>query len=114
MQKTLSLKQSTDFQKILKHGKWINGEYLCVYFLCYSQCENNFLGIAVGKKGLNSVQRNRIKRLIREAYRLKEKEMKVGYQIVILWRNKNQFEMATFQNIYDDLENCLLKSGMLL
>lgn len=112
MQKTLSLKQNTEFQKILKQGKWVTGTYLSVYFLSH-QKEKNFLGIAVGKKGLTSVERNRIKRLIREAYRMKEENMQVGYQIVVLWRSKNQFEDATFQHIESDLEKCLKKSGIL-
>ena len=75
MKITLSLKKSSDFQRILKKGKWSSGDYLSIYVVSNSQ-EVNFLGVAVSKKGLNSVKRNRIKRLIREAYRHSEENLK--------------------------------------
>ena len=68
MKKTLSLKKSSDFQIVLKKGTWSGGKVLSIYIM-QNKKNTNLLGIAVGKKGLNSVQRNRIKRLIRESYR---------------------------------------------
>lgn len=44
------------------------------------------LGISVGKKAGNSVQRSRITRLIRENYRLMEDSIEEGYDIVIAAR----------------------------
>lgn len=112
MKKTLALKKSSDFQRILKKGSWHSGEYVSIYIMKNVE-NNNLLGIAVGKKGLNSVQRNRIKRLIREAYRSIENELEIGYNIVVLWRSKNTFEDATFQNIDDDMKKCFRKFKML-
>ncbi|MBQ9266893.1 MAG: ribonuclease P protein component [Clostridia bacterium] len=113
MKITLSLKKSSDFQRILKKGKWSSGDYLSIYVVSNSQ-EVNFLGVAVSKKGLNSVKRNRIKRLIREAYRHSEENLKKGYSIVILWKTRNKFEEATFQNIDKDMKKCLKKAGLLV
>lgn len=44
------------------------------------------LGISVGKKAGNSVQRSRLTRLIRENYRLMEDRIAEGYDIVIAAR----------------------------
>ena len=41
------------------------------------------LGITVGKKAGNSAKRNRIKRLIREFFRLNKQHIPVGYDILI-------------------------------
>ena len=44
------------------------------------------LGITVSKKVGKSVQRNRVKRLIREAFRQLRMQVKVGYDIVVVGR----------------------------
>lgn len=113
MKKTLALKKTTAFQTILKRGSWQSGDFLSVYKLENNK-ENNFLGVAVGKKGLNSVKRNKIKRLIREAYRENEENLKTGYSLVVLWRSKNDYSEATYANISTDLKKCLKKAGLFI
>lgn len=46
----------------------------------------NRVGITAGKRFGNSVQRNRVKRLIRESYRLLHPELKQGYDVVFMVR----------------------------
>lgn len=46
------------------------------------------LGITVGKKVGNAVTRNRVRRLIKENYRLMESEIRDGFDIVIVARAK--------------------------
>ncbi len=111
MKATLSLKKSSDFQIVLKKGTWSSGKVLSIYVMKNSK-NANLLGIAVGKKGLNSVQRNRIKRLIRESYRNIESNLKLGYNIVVLWKSKNSFDDATYDNIEKDLRNGLKKANI--
>ena len=44
------------------------------------------MGISVGKKNGCAVERNRIKRIIRAAYRLNEHKFPIGYDIVFAAR----------------------------
>ena len=44
-------------------------------------------GITTGKKLGNAVSRNRVKRIVRAAYRLCETEFPIGYDIVFVGRN---------------------------
>jgi len=74
---------------------------------------NNLLGIAVSKKAGNSVYRNRIKRLIRENYRLLENSIKTGYTFVILWNKKLDKYDADFNIIKEDMENIFKKAKII-
>lgn len=63
------LREKKMFEYVFKHGKKISGEGLVCYWLSDEQMGNK-LGIVVSKKVGQSVKRNRIKRYIREFYRL--------------------------------------------
>lgn len=80
-----SLKKNADFQKVYKNGKSYANKYLVMYLLD-NHSETNRLGISVSKKVGNSVVRHRLTRLIRESYRLHEKEFNSGLDIICLAR----------------------------
>ena len=65
----------------------------------------NRLGITVSKKIGNSVVRSRVKRIIKEAYRLHEDKFKIGYDFVIVARRAAKNKKST------DMEVSLLKLG---
>ncbi len=85
MKDTISIKLNREFQRVYKRGQRKGGKYLTVYAL-KNRLGSNRLGITVGKKFGNSVQRNRMKRLIRENYRLIEEKLCCGYDIVVVAR----------------------------
>ena len=71
------------------------------------------MGIAIGKKVGNSVCRNKIKRLIRENYRLLEKDINIGNCFVILWNKRVNGEEADFYIIKEDMIKIFKKINIL-
>ena len=86
MDKTISLNQNTLFRRLYYRGKKIACPTLAIYFMRNS-LNSNRLGITVSGKIGNAVVRNRIRRQIREVYRLLECSLKSGFDIVIVARH---------------------------
>ena len=82
MKKTVSLCKNYEFYRAYKKGSFKAGRYLAVYAYPNRRGVSR-LGISVGKRAGNSVQRSRLTRLIRESYRLSEEKVKDGYDIVV-------------------------------
>lgn len=80
-----SLKKNIDFQKVYCEGKSYANRYLVMYVL-QNVTERNRIGISVSKKVGNSIIRHRVKRLIKEAYRLHEDMFNSGLDIVVIAR----------------------------
>lgn len=80
-----SLKNTQEFQKVYKTGKYYANKYLVMYVL-KNDLPYNRIGISVSKKVGNSVVRHRLTRLVRESYRLHEDIFNSGLDIVIVVR----------------------------
>ncbi len=86
MQFTSSLRSNRDFQNVFRSGKSYANKFLVMY-VSKNQLDGNRLGISVSKKVGNSVVRHRVKRLIKESYRLHENIFNSGLDIVVIARN---------------------------
>lgn len=80
-----SLKKNYEFRSVYRYGRSYANKYLVMYVRENGK-EINRVGISVSKKVGNSVVRHRIKRLIRESYRLHENIFNSGLDIVIVAR----------------------------
>ena len=96
-----SLKKNDDFRTVYKNGISYANKYLVMY-VSKNQLDGNRLGISVSKKVGNSVVRHRVKRLIKESYRLQENIFNSGLDIVVIARNN----AADFT--YQEAESALL------
>ena len=112
MRKIKTLKKNYEFKNVLTKGKFYIGKQISIYVLKNNK-KTNVIGIAVRKKGCGAVQKNRIKRLIRENYRLIKENLKQGYDIVFLWNKKVEACQANFHIIKEDMERLLNKVGIL-
>lgn len=80
-----SLKKNSDFQNVYRNGKSYANRYLVMYIL-KNGTNSNRIGISVSKRVGNSIVRHRVKRLVKEAYRLHEDQFRNGVDIVIIVR----------------------------
>ena len=101
MKFTESLRSNRDFQHVFRSGKSFANKFLVMY-VSKNQLNKNRLGISVSKKVGNSVVRHRVKRLIKESYRLQENIFNSGLDIVVIARNN----AAGFT--YQEAESALL------
>lgn len=106
MKFTESLEKNRQFQFVYDYGRSYANKYL-VMFVMDNNTETSRLGISVSKKVGNSVIRHRVKRLIKESYRLHEEMFNSGLDIVIIAR-------VTANNIsYKEIESAVLHLGRL-
>ena len=112
MKNTEILKKNYEINKVIKKGKFYGGHYLSFFILPNNE-NKNYICVTVNKKTGNSVIRNRIKRKLRENYRLIEENILYGYNIVIMWKKNIEYENASFENIKCDFEYILKKAGVL-
>lgn len=111
MKKTKMLKKNYEFKKVLSKGKYYSGENIEA-FIKDNNKNYNFLGLAISVKIGKAVRRNKIKRLIRENYKILEPQIKDGKSIVFLWKKKVDIEKATFENIKSDMNNIFDKANI--
>lgn len=111
MKNTLSIKLNRDFKRLYYKGGCVGNDLIVIYYRKNSfKC--NRLGITVGKKIGSAVKRNRVKRLIRESYRLMESEVAGNYDIVIVARSKAA--EADYGSVSGAVRRLFKKSGLLM
>ncbi len=111
MEKTVSLSQNHRFRALYSRGKSRAGRACVVYCQRVKGNDVNRLGITVSKKLGHAVTRNRIRRRIREAYRLLEPKLEAGYDVVIVARHAA--EKAVFAALTEEMENHFRQLGLL-
>ncbi len=122
--KFYAIRENYLYQKAYRSGKRKFAQHLSVYVLRDKKAgllkkqhplkiTINRIGISASKKVGGAVQRNRAKRVIREAYRKIDKEfgVKTGNLIVITPRPTSA--VCKMCDVYRDLKYCLLSLDLL-
>lgn len=110
MRHTVSLKENHLFRRLYAKGKSAVSPTLAVYIRGNGRRENR-LGLTVGTKVGKAVRRNRVRRRLREAYRLHEDRVAPGFDVVVVARTKAAF--ASYAQLERDLLRLLDKLGVL-
>ena len=80
------LKRRSEFQRVYHKGKSYAGRYLILYVFKNYHGEKDHVGFAAGKKLGCAVVRNRVKRLLRESYRLEQAKVPQGVTLLLVGR----------------------------
>lgn len=85
MKKRYRVRENARFQEIRRKGQSYSNQMLVLCVLKNDQ-ENSRFGFSISKRIGNAVVRNRIKRRLREAMRLRIAEVKPGWDLVFIAR----------------------------
>ena len=111
MKKTKMLKKNYEFRNVLTRGKYYSGKYIEA-FIKNNNKDYNLLGLAISVKTAKATKRNKIKRLIRENYKILENEIKCGKSIIFLWKKNMDIKNARYNNIKTDMEDIFNKADI--
>lgn len=73
-----------EYQEILKNGKKASDSYFRIIAVIKPEQIDRKIGIIVSKKVGTAVNRNRIKRVVREIFRLNQKQIAIGTNVVVI------------------------------
>jgi ribonuclease P protein component len=95
--------RSAEYQAILKSGIKVSDRYFRIAVNRNPGQPNSKLGIIVSKKVGPAVTRNRIKRMVREIYRLNQKNITGDLNLVVIAKPECVIQK------YQDIERSLIK-----
>jgi len=80
------LSRSADFDRVFRQGRSHAGREFVLYVFPRGEMETPRLGLSVSRKVGGAVQRNRVKRLLREAFALESARLPAGTDAVVVAR----------------------------
>lgn len=111
MEKSEKLRKNYEFRYVYNKGKVYSNSLLVLYII-KNKNDYNRAGFSVSKKVGKSVVRNKVKRRIRECYRLNSHRIKNGYNMVFISRVRAKD--ASFKEIEKAMLSLFSKSGIVL
>jgi len=108
LKKQERLKTNREFERVLSHGMTAADRNILVFVLPNNLAFSR-IGCAVSGKWGGAVQRNRLKRIFREGFRLAKHEIQTGLDIVIVPR-KDSREMK-LAGVMDSLKRLAPKAA---
>ncbi len=103
--KDFRLKSSKQYEQVLERGKSVRGKFITIYAYINASFPYSKLGVVASKKYGKAVDRNRFKRITREAFRKIKSVFPTGTQLIVKPR---RFAMEA--KMHDVLDELLLLS----
>jgi ribonuclease P protein component len=80
------LSRSAEFERVYRHGRSTANRHFVLYTFPNASTDRPRLGLSVSRKVGGAVERNRVKRLLREAFAHVEEGLQSGQDIVVVAR----------------------------
>lgn len=108
------LSRSAEFERVYRHGRSTANRQLVLYSFPSASTQRPRLGLSVSRKVGGAVQRNRLKRLLREAFAQAEPNLRPGHDIVVVARPAagELAEREGLAGIEESLGELLAKAGL--
>ncbi|GMR05185.1 MAG: ribonuclease P protein component [Thermodesulfobacteriota bacterium] len=103
------LKKPSEFFRVRKKGKRLYTGNFTVFILP-NGLEANRLGVSVGRRTGNAVKRNRIKRLVREFFRLNTKNISPGRPVDLVISARERADVKDLNTLTRELLRVLKKT----
>ena len=95
------LRLPTEFQRVYDLRNRASDHHLLIYSSSNDSHQTETpvsrIGLSVSRKHGPAVVRNRIKRLLREAFRLSQHELPVGFDLILIPRNGSQATLHDYR-----------------
>jgi ribonuclease P protein component len=108
------LSRSAEFERVYRQGRSTANRHLVLYAFPNATAERPRLGLSVSRKVGGAVERNRVKRLLREAFSRNEEGLRAGQDVVVVARPSaaELVEREGLQGVDEALAELIAKAGL--
>jgi len=118
---TEPLRFNYEFARVYKRGVYTSGRCLVLHAFPRTSYVRrgrvpvpqsvNRLGVTSSRKVRGAVKRNRVKRLLRENYRLLEPELRGGYDLILMMKDLDP--LPDYSQIKKEMRSLFKRAGMI-